>query len=97
MNLRQAFAQSLRTLRRCKGVTQEDLAVVSSRTYVSQLERGLKSPTLDMMDRLARAMGVHPLTLVALTYLKGDEGTDLETLLGKVRSEIAACIGKEPP
>lgn len=35
------------------------------RTYISQLERGLKSPTLSMMLKLSRALKVSASRLVA--------------------------------
>jgi transcriptional regulator with XRE-family HTH domain len=34
------------------------------RTYVSQLERGLKSPTLDVVEALAKALGTRAHLLV---------------------------------
>lgn len=69
MELRQAFGRVLRDARKLRGVSQESLADVSSRTYVSGLERGLKNPTLDMVDALANHLTLHPLTLIAATYL----------------------------
>jgi len=49
-------------------LTQEDFGLVSSRTYLSTLERGLKSTTLDKLDEIARVMAVHPAALVLLAY-----------------------------
>jgi transcriptional regulator with XRE-family HTH domain len=88
MNIRPAFAASLRTFRKSKGVTQEDFSEVSSRTYISQLERGLKSPTLDMLESLSQPLGVHPLSLLALAYLKAEEGESLDKVLARVRDEV---------
>jgi len=69
MSLKESnFASALRTLRKWQGLTQEDFDDVSSRVYISALERGVKQPTLSMADRLARRMGVMPLTLLALAY-----------------------------
>ena len=62
------FASALRKLRRLRGLTQEDFDDVSSRVYISSLERGLKQPTLLKVDELARRMGVMPLSLLALAY-----------------------------
>jgi transcriptional regulator with XRE-family HTH domain len=89
MNIRPAFATSLRTFRKARGVTQEDFSEVSSRTYISQLERGLKSPTLDMLEALAQPLGVHPLSLLTLAYLKAGDGGNLDTMLARVRVEVA--------
>jgi transcriptional regulator with XRE-family HTH domain len=38
------------------------------RTYVGDLERGLKSPTLDVIDQLARALDMSPTELIAGVY-----------------------------
>lgn len=92
MNTRQAFAYSLRTFRQHRGVTQEDFSEVSSRTYISQLERAHKSPTLDKVVDLAQAMGVHPLSLLVLACLKTEEGADLDVLLARVRAEVQVCL-----
>jgi transcriptional regulator with XRE-family HTH domain len=52
--------------RRRAGHTQESLAEACALhpTYISQLERGLKSPTLGVLVRLAAAMGLPLSTLV---------------------------------
>ncbi|MCP5278470.1 MAG: helix-turn-helix transcriptional regulator [Thiobacillus sp.] len=92
MNIRQAFAHSLRRFRQLKHVSQEDFSEVSSRTYISQLERGLKSPTLDKLNELAGPLGVHPLSPILLAYLKAEEGADLDKLLARVRAEVAECL-----
>jgi transcriptional regulator with XRE-family HTH domain len=51
----------LRTLRGKKGLTQEQVARAAgvTRFYVSQLEGGLrKNPSLPVLKRLAKALGV---------------------------------------
>ena len=40
MNLKQGFARALKQARKQKGLSQESFSDVSSRTYVSTLERG---------------------------------------------------------
>jgi len=53
--------QVIRSLREKKGLTQEELAFKAKVTpgYVAQLELGLrKNPSLDVVRRLARALGV---------------------------------------
>ena len=60
MKHRQVLSGLLRELRQQAGLSQEALADKAGlhRTYISQLERGLKSPTVDVLDALARALGV---------------------------------------
>lgn len=71
-----AFGSALRQLRRARGLTQEGLALVGGfdRTYPSLLERGLRTPTLSVLFRLAEALGIEPGRLVTLTedQLSGD-------------------------
>ena len=57
----QRLGRVLKTLREQKGLTQVELASKASVTqaYVAKLEGGdRKSPSLDVLTRLARALGV---------------------------------------
>lgn len=67
-NLRGALAIAIKAIRKNRNLTQEDFGLVSSRTYLSTLERGLKSPTLDKLDEIAKVMAIHPASLVLLAY-----------------------------
>lgn len=55
-----AFAKTLRALRADRQMSQYALANATDldRTYISLLERGLRSPTLDTMLTLADALNV---------------------------------------
>lgn len=60
--------QVIRTLRERKGLTQEELAFKAKVTpgYVAQLELGIrKNPSLDVVRRLARSLGVPLAELLA--------------------------------
>lgn len=86
--VRLPFAQALRELRKRRSLTQDDFSLASSRTYLSSLERGLKTPTLDKVDTLASILGVHPLTLLACTYQKMDCGDSVARLLHQVKEDL---------
>lgn len=60
MDVRQRLAANLRQLRREKGWSQEAFAHEADlhRTYVSDLERGARNPTIEVVDKLAVALGV---------------------------------------
>lgn len=60
------FGEEVKKSRVLRGLTQEDLAHEAEvhPTYVSQLERGLKSPSLRVMLQLADALGVPASELV---------------------------------
>lgn len=95
MELREAFAIALRNTRRRRGLTQEDFGIVSSRTYLSTLERGLKNVTLEKASELAARMGVHPLTLLLESFLVLDPETDLDTLLERIRHECVLGLYRD--
>lgn len=58
--LHRRFGEVLREKRKERGLTQEVLAQKAGITpvYVSQLERGLKSPSLWTIARLSKVLGV---------------------------------------
>ncbi len=59
-SIREIFGQNLRRARRLKEISQEELALRSelSRTYVSEVERGIRNVSIDNMDILAQALGI---------------------------------------
>jgi transcriptional regulator with XRE-family HTH domain len=75
-------------VRKARGLTQEDFSEVSSRTYLSSLERDLKSPTLEKLAQLAAVLQVHPVTLVALSSLPSTDGATIETFIGSLDAEL---------
>ncbi len=75
-------------VRKARGLSQEAFSDVSSRTYMSSLERGLKSPTLSKVAELCEVMDVHPLTLLTLAYGADSKGVD--KLIERVRRELTA-------
>ncbi|HBP6726055.1 helix-turn-helix domain-containing protein [Pseudomonas aeruginosa] len=82
MEVKDAFGAALRLVRRKRGLTQEDFSLVSSRTFVSMLERGATAPTIEKIEDLCSVLAVHPTTLFAITYLikEGAVETRKETL-----------------
>ena len=88
MNLKEGLGAALRAMRKKKGLSQEDFSEVSGRTYMSTLERGMYSPTVDKLDELASVMEVHPVTLLVAGYLKAEPGVSSAELLSRVQSEL---------
>ena len=60
MSIQQRLGKNLRELRREKSLSQEDLAHDANihRTYISDLERGARNPTITIVEKLANALGV---------------------------------------
>jgi transcriptional regulator with XRE-family HTH domain len=59
-DIRQRLARNLRLLRQAKGFSQEVFADEAGlhRSYISDLERGVRNPSLIAIDKLARALDV---------------------------------------
>lgn len=91
MAAKNSLAAALKTVRKARGLSQEAFSDVSSRTYMSSLERNLKSPTLNKLGELCGVMEIHPLTLLTLAYA-GDNTQQAEQLLVQVRQELEAVL-----
>ena len=94
MAAKHTLSDALKTIRKARGLSQEAFSDVSSRTYMSSLERDLKSPTLNKLAELCGVMEVHPLTLLTLAYA-GDDAQRAEQLLAQVRQELDAVLKKD--
>lgn len=62
MEILQGLSMQLVKYRKQSGLSQEKLAEIANihRTYISQIERGLKSPTLETIFRICSALNVKP-------------------------------------
>ncbi len=78
MNINQAFGLALKEIRNQQHLTQEDFSEVSSRTYISSLERGHKSPTIEKIEQIANVLNVHPVLLMVIAYAHMDKMTNKE-------------------
>jgi transcriptional regulator with XRE-family HTH domain len=78
------FAAKLKELRSTRGMTQADLAQKAgiSPTYVSELENADSTPGIDLIDRLARALGVDAAELLPT------KGTDPLPVLKEQAEEL---------
>ncbi|WP_298089760.1 helix-turn-helix transcriptional regulator [uncultured Sphingomonas sp.] len=67
MDVRQRLATNLRRLRHQHGWSQEDYADRAGihRTYVSDLERGARNPTITLVEKLAVPFEVTASDLIA--------------------------------
>lgn len=87
MAARYSLAKALKTVRKARGLSQEAFSDVSSRTYMSTLERDLKSPTLHKLTELCDVMEIHPLTLLTLAFA-GNSPSKADELLAQVCREL---------
>jgi transcriptional regulator with XRE-family HTH domain len=85
------LAAALKKVRKARGLSQEAFSDVSSRTYLSSLERDLKSPTLKKLAELCEVMEIHPLTLLTLAYA-GESTRKTSQLLLQVQQQLEAVL-----
>lgn len=66
MALESAFGQTIRQLRKERGFSQEKLAFESNldRSFISQLECGIKQPSLITIFQLAKALKISPSIII---------------------------------
>jgi len=67
--LRQILGRNVRLVRKHLRLSQEALANEAGidRTYVSGIERGLRNPSINLLERLSAVLGVSPADLLAET------------------------------
>ncbi len=66
MDIRKILGANLKRLRTAKGWSQEDYAFEAGihRTYISDIERGARNPTIEVLVKLAAPLGVEPADLI---------------------------------
>lgn len=62
MKIQERLSRNMKNLRQKKGWSQEQLAFESGlhRTYISDLERCARNPSISIVEQLAAAFGVEP-------------------------------------
>ena len=87
------FGHNLKTLRNARSWTQDHLGEIADLNpkYLGEIERGERNPSLDVLWRLARALGVDAAELV------GDELTklDREEIMRRVFEELSRQSSEE--
>lgn len=60
------FARNLELVRMAKGYTQENLALDAeiSRSHLANIKSAANSPSLEMLDKIAKVLGVEPWQLL---------------------------------
>jgi transcriptional regulator with XRE-family HTH domain len=66
MDIRGRLARNVKERRAARGWSQEDLAEASGldRTYISGIERRVRNPTIEIVERLAKALKTPASTLL---------------------------------
>jgi transcriptional regulator with XRE-family HTH domain len=68
MNARELVAWNVRRIRVRRGMSSEALAAAADvdRAYVSRIERAVANPTIEILERIARVLGVTMAKLFAV-------------------------------
>jgi len=66
MNIQTQLGIRIKQLRREKGISQEELAFKAGlhRTYMSDIERGMRNVSIRNIEKIAKALGVTPSKLL---------------------------------
>ncbi|POA28181.1 XRE family transcriptional regulator [Pseudomonas sp. GW460-R15] len=90
--LRQSVAAALRHVRRQHQVLLTDLEEGVTASHLSRIERSERGVTVEKLDEIARQLGVHPLSILALAY-GAEEVVSPTELLKRVSKEVSALGG----
>jgi transcriptional regulator with XRE-family HTH domain len=101
-NLNQTISIKVQTLRKLRGITQEQLAEKIDKTVetVSNIERGKKLPGLATLDSIRMALGVSLSELIDVSSKKPDRGqlaleTKAKFLLSKMnKKELSIAVAQ---
>lgn len=85
MDTTHALGQAIRWHRTKLNLSQETIGI--SQSYVSDIERGLKSLSVEKLEEFADAMGVHPLSILAKCYLLKDTSVSLADIVDRINDE----------
>lgn len=84
--LKQALGAVLRECRVKRNIPQEGMG--PSQSYISSLEAGRWSPSLDKIEQMASVLQVHPATIILAGYMKVEGQAEAEDLIKRIRSEL---------
>lgn len=84
--LKRALGTVLKSYRLKRNFSQESLG--PSQAYISNLERGRWSPSLDKIEQMSDVLGVHPASVILAGYLSIADGKSTDELLERIRGEL---------
>lgn len=91
-NIRNIVGSNIRIYRQAKKLTQEKLAeeIDVSSSYIGYLERGQKSPSLELLEKMAKALDITPALLLTPSPDSADQ--QLNHLMTLVSAQSASFI-----
>lgn len=89
-NIKEQIGLNLRTFRKAKKISQEDLAAkagIERTASISELENGKGNPTIETIEKLAIALDIRPVELLDIGHFRSDEHFMQKENLIKVHCE----------
>ena len=85
------FSENLKTIRKAKGYTQEELAIKVNvvRQTVSKWEKGLSVPDADVLSHIAEALEVSVSELLGAEIKQEDSKNKVAEQLAKISEQLA--------
>lgn len=94
MDSKNAFGMALRELRLRRNLSQQDFAGVVTREHLSRLERGVSQPNLELIRNLSEVLNVHPMSLLAQTFIHDPEASELRSLIKIIAKDLSVGAAK---
>lgn len=86
MTLDEAIGLAIKQSRNAQGLSQEEIG--ASQSFVSDVERGKKSMSVQTLDAFAFRLGVLPATLLIRATLLSRPGLSTDELFESIRNEL---------
>ena len=85
------FSENLKTIRKAKGYTQEELAIKVNvvRQTVSKWEKGLSVPDADVLSHIAEVLEVSVSELLGAEIKQEDSKNEVAEQLAKISEQLA--------
>jgi transcriptional regulator with XRE-family HTH domain len=88
MDLKKTFGKVFARTRKKAGLVQDDFEPTTSRSYISYIERGEVSVTMDKLNDVSEILGTHPVSLVFQTYLAYDQNISALDLMAIIMDDL---------
>jgi transcriptional regulator with XRE-family HTH domain len=91
------IGENIRLMRKSKGLSQEQLALRAeiNASYMGQVERGEKNPTIDVLGKIAAALQTPLEQLVQVGNSNRIDGGEAESYSDKIISQMTGLSVKE--
>lgn len=87
MTLNEAVGIAIKLARQSQGLSQEEIG--ASQSFVSDVERGKKSMTIQRLEEFADRLGLQPASLMIQASLIADPMLSLDKLFEVVRKDLS--------